>query len=99
MSLYKQVRLFKSTAIIGACALGLWEYTNLRKRMTFYDKFYPEATDLQRKLTQEAAIYKRQAYVEETTEERMKKVQAPEKALKYAQLYQLVPQKYAIAEK
>lgn len=98
MALYKQVRLFKSTAIIGACALGLWEYSNLRKRMTFYDRFYPEATELQRKLAEEAAIFKEQAFAPESTEERLAKVQDPEKALKYSQFYQLAPQKYAIAE-
>ena len=45
-SMYKQVRLFKCAAMMGACSLGLWEYTNLRKKMTFYDRFYPEPTEL-----------------------------------------------------
>ena len=62
LALYKQVRMFKSAAIIGAFSLGLWEFSTLRKRLTFYDRFYPEPTELQRKLNQEAAIFKEQAY-------------------------------------
>ena len=57
-ALYKQVRYFKSAAIIGGLSLSLWEYSNLRKRMTFYDRFYPEPTELQRKLITEAAIFR-----------------------------------------
>ena len=62
VSLYKQVRMFKSAAFIGACSIGLWEYSNLRKKMTMYDRFYPEPTELQRKLMLEAAMFKEQAY-------------------------------------
>ena len=50
VALYKQVRMFKTASVIGAFSLGMWEYTNLRKRLTFYDRFYPEPTELQRKL-------------------------------------------------
>ena len=82
--LYNRVRLFKSVAMTSACCLGLWEYSNLRKKMTFYDRFYPEPTELQRKLTQEALMFKQKAYVQETIEERLAKLQDPEKALKYA---------------
>ena len=62
VSLYKQVRMFKSAAIIGACSIGLWEYSNLRKKMLMYDRLYPEPTELQRKLMLEAAMFKEQAY-------------------------------------
>ena len=97
-ALYKQVRWFKSAAIIGALSFGLWEYTNLRKKMTFYDRFYPEPTELQRKLNAEAMIFKEQAYRQQTTEERMKRVQDPELALKYAQFYMIAPQNHALPE-
>ena len=90
--------MFKSAAFIGACSLGLWEYTNLRKKMTYYDRFYPEPTELQRKLSLEAAMFREQAYKQETIEERMAKVQDPEKALRYAQFYMLAPQAHCIAE-
>ena len=46
LAMYKKVRLFKSAAIIGACSLGLWEFSTLRKRLTFYNRFYPEPTEL-----------------------------------------------------
>ena len=96
--MYKQVRMFKTAAFIGAFSLGLWEYTNLRKKMTFYDRFYPEPTELQRKLEQEAAMFRENSYHVETSEERMAKVQDPEKVLKYSQFYQLEPQSHIIAE-
>ena len=96
--LYKRVRLFKSSAMIGALCLGLWESTNLRKKMNFYDRFYPEPTELQRKLSQEAAMFREQAYTEETIQERMDKAKDPRKALNYAQFYQLAPQNHIIAE-
>ena len=66
--------MFKTASVIGALSLGMWEYTNLRKRMTFYDRFYPEPTELQRKLAQEAAMFSENAYREESTEERVAKV-------------------------
>ena len=66
-ALYKKVRLFKTFSFIGACSLGLWEYTNLRKQMTFYDRFYPEPTELQQKLSAEAAIFREKAYQQVST--------------------------------
>ena len=90
--------MFKSAAIIGACTLGLWEFSTLRKRLTFYNRFYPEPTELQRKLEQEAMQMKEQAYVGETTAEREAKAEDPDKVLKYSQFYMLAPQNHNIAE-
>ena len=98
LALYKQVRMFKSAAFIGACTLGLWEFSTLRKRLTFYDRFYPEPTELQRKLNQEAMMFKEQAYQEESVEDRQKKVEDPDKVLKYSQFYMLAPQNYVNSE-
>ena len=67
VALYKKVRLFKTFSFIGACSLGLWEYSNLRKQMTFYDRFYPEPTELQQKLSAEAAIFREKAYQQVST--------------------------------
>ena len=53
-ALYKRIRHFKCAAMLGAVTLGMWEHVNMRKRMTFYDRFYPEPTELQRKLNMEA---------------------------------------------
>ena len=96
--MYKQVRLFKSVALTAALGLGLWEYTNLRKKMGYIDRFYPEPTELQRRLETEALMFRERAYKQETTEERMAKAKDPTKALKYAQFYMLAPQTYVGAE-
>ena len=90
--------MFKTVAMTSACILSLWEYSNLRKKMTFYDRFYPEQTELQRKLGEEALMFKEKAYKPETTEERMAKLADPEKVLKYAQFYMLAPQNHVLAE-
>ena len=81
--------MFKSVAFVSAVGLSIWEMSTLRKRMTFYDRFYPEPTELQRKLQTEAIMFKEQAYKQETIEERMAKLQDADKALKYNQFYQL----------
>ena len=86
--------MFKSAAFIGACSLGLWEFSSLRKKLTFYDRFYPEPTELQRKLNQEAMMFKERAYEGETVEERQKKVENPDKLLNYSQFYMLAPQNH-----
>ena len=98
LALYKKVRMFKSAAFIGACSLGVWEFSSLRHKMLCYDRFYPEPTELQQKLAAEAAIFKEQACKQESIEERLAKIQDPEKSLKYAQFYQLAPQNHNIAE-
>ena len=66
--------MFKSAAMIGALCLGMWEHCNMRKKMTFYDRFYPEPTELQRKINMEAQMFREQMYVEESVEERQAKV-------------------------
>ena len=72
--------------------------SNLRKKMTFYDHFYPEPTELQRRLGEEAQIFKEQAYKQESNEDRLKKLANPDKVLNYAQFYMLAPQQHIIAE-
>ena len=73
-ALYKQVRVFKLVSFVGACSLSLWEFTNLRKQMTYYDRFYPEPTELQQKLSAEAAIFREKAYQNASTEARQNKL-------------------------
>ena len=90
--------MFKSAAIIGAFSLGLWEYSNLRKKMLFYDRFYPEPTELQQKLAAEAQMFKEKAYQQKSIEDRMAAVEDPSKRLAYSQFYQLAPQNHSIAE-
>ena len=62
LALYKQVRFFKTLAFGSALAIGMWQYTTTRQLLTYYDRFYPEPTELQRKLEQEALMFKEQAY-------------------------------------
>ena len=90
--------MFKSAAFIGACSLGLWEYSTLRKRLTFYDRFYPEPTELQRKLNAEAMNFKESTFQQPTVEERQAKAEDPDKVLKYSQFYMLAPQNHVVAE-
>ena len=70
----------------------------MRKQMTYYDRFYPEPTELQQKLSAEAAIFREQAYQQKSNEEREARLQDPKLALNYAQFYMLAPQNHAIAE-
>ena len=45
-SMYSRVRMFKM-ATFGAAMAGMgYEYIQMRKRMTYYDRFYPEPTEL-----------------------------------------------------
>ncbi len=59
--------------------------------MNFYDRFYPEPTELQRKLALEAAIFKENSYQQVSVADRMARVQDPTAALNYSQFYQLAP--------
>ena len=54
LGLYKYVRQVKYFALIGAFAAAYLEKYNLDKKMSYYDRFYPEPTQLQRTLVQEA---------------------------------------------
>ena len=98
LALYKQVRMFKTSAFLGAMCLTMWENCNLRKQMTFYDRFYPEPTELQKKLEIEAQMFKEQAYKEETVAQREAKVDDPDMIVKYSQFYMLAPQTHHLAE-
>jgi hypothetical protein len=62
VSLMRKVRMFKLTSFVGAAAIGGYELINMRKQWTFYDRFYPEPTELQKGLTRDAMIYKEQAF-------------------------------------
>ena len=44
--MYRRVRFFKSVAFAGAMAASTYEYLNMRKKWTYYNQFYPEATEL-----------------------------------------------------
>ena len=46
IQLYRRVRILKAATFFGAVALGSYELVNMRKQWTYYDRFYPEATEL-----------------------------------------------------
>ena len=53
-SAYLKLRVLKTIALGGALVLCLNETSNFKKQLTYYDRFYPEMTGLQKQLTQEA---------------------------------------------
>ena len=71
VSMYRKVRIFKSAAVIGAFAFGSIELIKLQKVMTYYNRFYPEPTELQKSLEREAFSYKEHSYEEKTVAQRM----------------------------
>lgn len=71
----------------------MYERSKLRKQMTFYDRFYPEATQLQQTLAKEAAIVKENTRTKETIEEKMARMSDPTIIAKYNTFYQLPPQR------
>jgi hypothetical protein len=90
-ALYSKVRTFKLLTFIAACALGFNEKLNLEYQWQYYDRFYPEATELQKTLTRDAQIFKEQAFEEPSIEDRRK--MSIEQAKIYEQMYRLAPAK------
>ena len=58
IQLYRKVRVLKAATFFGALALSTYELLNLRKQWTYYDRFYPEPTELQKTLSREAMMFK-----------------------------------------
>ena len=92
LALYRKVRIFKFLSFAGACALGFREKLSLEYQWQFYDRFYPEATELQKTLTREAMAFKENLYTEPTQDERTK-INVDDAKI-YEQMYRLPPQKY-----
>ena len=93
------MRYFKTAAFAGAISLGLWELSSLRKKWLYYDRFYPEPTQLQQKLKQEAMMFKESNYEESSIEDKLANLEDPELRQKYKQMYMLKPQRYYETEK
>ena len=88
-ALYSKVRTFKLLTFVAAVALGFREKLALEYQWQFYDRFYPEATELQKTLTREAQIFGEAQYEEPTVEERRK--MTVEQVKLYEQMYRLPP--------
>ena len=95
IQLYRKVRSLKAATFLGAVAFGSYELLNMRKQWTYYDRFYPEPTELQKTLNREAMMFKEQNYQTSSVEDKLKKLEDPNLRLIYSQMYQLPPQKYA----
>ena len=91
IALYQKVRALKLLSFVGACALGFKEKLSLEYQWQFYDRFYPEATELQKTLTRDAQLFKEQGFQEPSIEERRK--MSLDQAKIYEQMYRLPPSK------
>ena len=91
-SLFKYVRHLKTLALLGSFACIWNEKLTLEKKWQFYNRFYPEPTQLQRSLVTEAQIYlERDArgIAEESMQD--KSYIDPETQKRYEQMYSLGP--------
>lgn len=87
IQLYRRVRIFKAATFLGAVALSSYELINMRKQWTYYDRFYPEATELQKTLSREAMMFKEQNYQLSSVEDKLKKLEDPNVRMIYSQMY------------
>ena len=77
---------------MGAFLCAWHERHMLKKKLTYYDRFYPEPTQLQRTLVQEAQIFKQrqEAGFQERTDADRTFID-PETEKNYERMYRLPP--------
>ena len=95
LGLFRYLRNLKVFAFIGASSLMFNEKLKLEKKWRYYDRFYPEPTQLQRTLVDEARVVKTleaQGYEDRDLDEKLE--MSPETRKTYEQMYQLPPQTY-----
>ena len=92
VALYRKVRILKFLSFCGALAFGIKEKLNLEYQWQYYDRFYPEPTELQKTLTRDALAFKESQYQAPAEEDRTKLDLDTFKI--YEQMYRLPPQKY-----
>lgn len=98
VDMYKRVRGFKMVTFVGAVSMASYELIQLRKKWNYYDKLYPEPTELQKTLYRDAMRFKEQKYEASSVEDRLKKLDDPRLQQVYSQMYQLPPQRYQDAD-
>ena len=98
VALYNRVRVLKTASLFGAVAFGSYETSKLNKQFTYYNRFYPEPTELQRTLARDAFIFRENPYQETSVEERALAVEDPKLRQVYSQMYALPPQRNWDAE-
>ena len=90
------VRQLKAIACIGSFTMIWYERSQLQKKWRYYDRLYPEPTQLQKSLVTEAEVYQirdKMGIQEKTLAE--KSIITPEVQRTYTQLYQLPPNSFA----
>ena len=89
---YYFLRRMKIVSLLGATAAIYLERQQLEKKWDYYNKFYPEPTQLQRTLVEEAAMFKERearGLTEQSLQD--KKFIDPVTQKTYEQMYQLPP--------
>ncbi len=92
LALYRKVRALKFVSFLSACALGFNEKLQLEYQWQYYNRFYPEPTELQKTLTREALSFK-EAQFQAPSQEEITQMD-PDTAKIYEQMYRLPPQTY-----
>ncbi len=92
IAIYRKVRALKFVSLLGACALGFREKLQLEYQWQYYNRFYPEPTELQKTLTREALSFKESQYQAPSQEDRTRL--DVDTAKIYEQMYRLPPQSY-----
>ena len=64
LALYKKVRVLKTLTFFGALGLATREKLDLEYQWQFFDRLYPEATELQKSLYRDAMMFKELQYQE-----------------------------------
>ena len=100
--IYKYLRHLKIFSLFGGIACAFNEKLLMEKKWRYYDHFYPEPTQLQKTLVQDAQIQKIREEAglgeqEESLEEQQNL--DPETTKVYEQMYQLPPQRFVEAER
>ena len=91
IALYRKVRVLKFLTFVGAVGLSMKEKLALEYQWQFYDRFYPEPTELQKTLTREVLTFKEREY--ETPSIQDLTQLDSDTAKIYEQMYRLPPQK------
>jgi len=70
--------MLKMLTFFGSIAVGTYEMIQMRKQWTYYDRFYPEPTELQKTLFRDAMMFKESAYSESSVQDKLLSLESPE---------------------
>ena len=69
VALYRKVRALKFVSFCAALGLGIKEKLNLEYQWQYFDRFYPEPTELQKTFVRDALAFKESQYNAPSEEE------------------------------